>query len=114
MLASMVSPFGAIIQAAATVWNFVQFGDAATSFGRHTSRRYRGARPKLQRLMDQLSRLFDLVKTVVNAIDKIVRGVLGPAKEKVEAVDQLKKVPSSVDGYDALRKANPHFAHHAL
>jgi hypothetical protein len=61
-LASMFSPVGAVVQLVVTLWDV------------------------FQTLREQLSQIFEVVKTVVDALDKIVKGTLEPAQKKVEEV----------------------------
>jgi hypothetical protein len=61
-LASMFSPVGAVVQLVMTLWDV------------------------FQTLREQLSQIFEVVKTVVDALDKIVKGTLEPAQKKVEEV----------------------------
>ena len=60
-LVTLFNPVGAIVQLVLTAWNFYTF------------------------LRDQLRRIFEVVRAVVDALDRIVAGVLGPASQAVEA-----------------------------
>ena len=61
-LAGLFNPVGALVKVVMTVWNIYTF------------------------LRDQLSRIMQVVKTVVGALDKIARGVIEEAGKKVESV----------------------------
>ncbi len=61
-IASLFSPVGAVVQLVLTVWDV------------------------FQALKDQFAQIMDVVTSVVDALDLIVQGTLGPAKEKVEQV----------------------------
>ena len=61
-LASLFNPVGAIVQLVLTAWNLYTF------------------------LRDQLSRIIQVVQTVVNAIGDIARGIIDPAATAVEGV----------------------------
>ena len=61
-LATLFNPVGALVQLVLTAWNFYTF------------------------LRDQLRRIMEVVRAVVDALDRIVAGVLAPASQAVEGV----------------------------
>lgn len=61
-LASLFNPVGALIKLVMTIWNFIMF------------------------LKDQLVRIFDVARTVINTMWEIATGVLEPAMQGVENV----------------------------
>ena len=64
--ASLLSPVGAVIQLVLTVWDFIQAA------------------------LEVLSRIWSVVTSVIDALDKIVNGILDPAKEAVKStLDRL-------------------------
>ncbi len=71
-LAGLFNPVGALVKVVMTVWNIYTF------------------------LRDQLSRMIQVVKTVVGALDKIARGVIEEAGKKVESVLGL-LIPVAID-----------------
>ncbi len=71
-LAGLFNPVGALVKVVMTIWNIYTF------------------------LRDQLSRIIQVVKTVVGALDKIARGVIEEAGKKVESVLGL-LVPVAID-----------------
>ena len=73
LLASMLSPVGAVIQLVMTVWDF------------------------FQAVREQLSNIFEVVESVFQSLDDIVNGVLDSAKQKVKTtLDNLLPVAIGV------------------
>jgi vacuolar-type H+-ATPase subunit E/Vma4 len=71
-LASLFNPVGAVVQLVLTAWNLYTF------------------------LRDQLQRIIQVVRTVIDAIGDIARGILGPAMNKVEEV-LVSLLPLAID-----------------